>query len=363
MSQYLFILIWLAFMALLSANGALSKEEDLYGEKVFRINGLFAFIAFLPVIIMATNRGWFADTTAYIISYQRMPSTLDEIIPYTLNASKDKGFAFISYFMHWLFGRNYVPYLFIIALFQGIALTLFFRKHSENYIFSIFLFIATGEYISWMFNGMRQFMAVCIILLGVPLMMTQRYISLLLVIFIASTIHYSAWLMVAFVYISLGEAWNKRTLLFMAGVMFVLACTGMFTAGLDEALQGTQYKNVVSDYQSFNDDGVHPLRMLVYSVPAILSFFARKYISETKNKFINFCCNMSILTAGIYLIAMVTSGIYIGRLPIYCSLFSFVLLPWEINHFFQKGLRQMVYAGAVACYLVFYYIEWLSLWI
>lgn len=45
---------------------------------------------------------------------------------------------------------------------------------------------------------------------------------------------------------------------------------------------------------------------------------------------------MSIVSAGIYLVSMFTSGIYIGRLPIYCSLYSYVLLPWEIKHLFNE---------------------------
>lgn len=45
-----------------------------------------------------------------------------------------------------------------------------------------------------------------------------------------------------------------------------------------------------------------------------------------------------IISTALYAISMVTSGIFIGRLPIYCSLYANgILLPWELNHLFGQG--------------------------
>lgn len=85
-------------------------------------------------------------------------------------------------------------------------------------------------------------------------------------------------------------------------------------------LEEIQYQNVVSDWQSWHDDGTNLLRVLVYNVPAVLSLVGLKYIHLGKSSVINVCTNMSIATAGFYMISMFTSGIFIGRLPIYFSL-------------------------------------------
>ena len=52
-----------------------------------------------------------------------------------------------------------------------------------------------------------------------------------------------------------------------------------------------------------------------------------------------------------------TSGIFIGRLPIYASLYSYILLPWELDHLFDRTSGQLIMIGMVGLYLVFYYYQ------
>jgi len=55
----------------------------------------------------------------------------------------------------------------------------------------------------------------------------------------------------------------------------------------------------------------------------------------------------------------VTSGIYVGRLPIYCSLYANgILLPWEFRHVFGRQMRSM----AIVFYLLFYYFQMHFAW-
>lgn len=117
--------------------------------------------------------------------------------------------------------------------------------------------------------------------------------------------------MLPFMLIAQGKPWNKRTLLFLATTLLVIIYIGKFTTILDNAMQETQYANMVSDWTSWQDDGTSPMRVLVYSIPAILSFIGLKFIQRENNPVINFCTNMSIISAGVYLVSMVTSGIFI----------------------------------------------------
>lgn len=354
-SQYILILIWIGLMAIMSKLIYMKQFEFVCGEKVERYRWLFAILIFVPIIWMAGNRGWFADTGVYITNYQEMPSNLLELPNYVANVSKDKGFSTLSVILKTILGSEYKPYLMVLAAFQGISLVCFFRKYSSDYILSVFLFIASTDYLSWMFNGLRQFMAVTIILFATPLMLKKKYFSVICVILLASTMHQSALLMIPFVIIAQGEAWNKKTLLFIAATLLAVVFVDQFTTLLDDALVDTQYMNVVSDYTSWNDDGTNPLRVAVYSVPALLALLGKKRIRAEHNLVINFCANMAIISMGLYFVSMVTSGIFIGRLPIYCSLFGYILLPWEINNLFTKASKIIVYIGGVAAYIVFYY--------
>ena len=354
-NQYGLILVWIGFMALLQGSFYRKEYNKLVSNYEWRIKPLFAFIVLVPLIWMAANRGWFADTSVYIISYRLMPKSFAEISGYISQITKDKGFAWVSAIMHCILGNNYFLYLLILALFQGVSLTVFFRKYSCNYVFSVFLFIASTDYISWMFNGLRQFMAVTIILFTVPWIIQKKYVLTILTILIASTMHQSALLMIPFVIIAQGEAWNKKTLFFMIGALIAVSFVGQFTNILNEVLQNTQYVNMVSDYTSWNDDGTNPIRVLVYSVPAIIAYLKRREIKMKGNRLISFCVNMSVISMGLYVVSMVTSGIFLGRLPIYCSLFGYILLPWMLKHTFRRKSRELIYGVAVVCYLGFYY--------
>ena len=206
-----------------------------------------------------------------------------------------------------------------------------------------------------MYNGIRQFTAVTITFLAMGMILKKKYIPSILLILLASVFHQSALLMLPFIFLAQGEAWNKKTVLFIVAILIAVAGAGSFTGILNNVLADTQYKNVVSDWTSFNDDGTNILRVLVYAVPAILSFWGRRTIQEEKDPVINLCTNMSIVSAGFYLLSRFTSGIFIGRLPIYFSLYSYILLPWEVNHLFDEQNSKLIKGCMIVAYLLFYY--------
>lgn len=356
-SQYVLILVWVGVMAFIANSGGFQRIEIVCGKAEYRYPWLFAFIVFVPVIWMAGHRGYVGDTYAYRFSFQNMLGTLEGLPVYMASISKDKGFYIFSYLIKVIIGNKDSLYLLIVAAIQGVILLSVFRKYSYDYMISVFLFLASSDYISWMYNGIRQFMAVMIAFAATTLMIRKKYVSLLIVILLASSFHQSALLMIPFVFIAQGEAWNKKTLFFIFGVLLAVIFVGQFTGLLDDTLSMTQYSNVVSDYTSSNDDGTNPLRVMVYSVPAILSFFGRKQIRESGNQLVNFCANMSIVSMGLYVISMATSGIFIGRIPIYVSLYSYILLPWEIENLFSESTKKIVHMGMIVGYLLFYYYQ------
>ena len=227
----------------------------------------------------------------------------------------------------------------------------YFKEHNSE---TAIITCASTDYISWMFNGMRQFLAVTITFIGIKFILDKKYVKAIILILIASLMHQSALLMIPFIFIVQGKAWNKKTLLFILAVIAVVASVGQFTNVLDSMLAETQYKNVVSDWQSWNDNGTNALRVLVYAVPSVLSLIGLRFIRNEDDKVINLCTNMSIVSVGFYIVSMFTSGIFIGRLPIYFSLYSYILLPWEIDHMFTKRSARLIYVVMVVGYLGFY---------
>ena len=200
-------------------------------------------------------------------------------------------------------------------------------------------------------------MAVVFIFAATGLMIHKKLIPTIIIILFASLFHQSALIMIPIVLVAQGKAWNIRTVVFLAVTVLAILYVDQFTNLLEDALANTQYENVVSNYQAWSDDGTSPIRVLIYSVPAIISFGGRKHIQYDNEPMINICVNMSIVTAGLYLISMATSGIFMGRLPIYCSLFNYILIPWELNHLFTRQSRAVIYVSMLLLYLVFYYYQ------
>ena len=361
-SKYVLILIWLGLMAIFAYFGRVRKTEEVLGHLEVRYQWWFAFLVFAPLIWIAATRGGFVDTAVYLYNFRNMPNEVSGILQTVKEASKDRGFTFISCLIRVFITHNEVIYLAIFAVWQTIALVFFFRKYSTSYLISVFLFVASADYVSWMLNGLRQFVAVTIILLSTPLIIKKKLLPVLLIILVASTMHGSALLMIPIVLISLGKPWNSRTMFFIGLVILIIASVGRFTNLLDDALVNTQYAHVVSDYTSWNDNGVNPLRVFVYSVPAIIAFFTRHTIERVNSPLINICTNMSIISAGLYLIAMVTSGIFLGRLPIYASLYSYILLPWEIDNLFSASSRRFLLIAMIVAYLLYYYVQMHLTW-
>lgn len=362
MSEYILVLIWLGVAAFISSTLGQQSAVNICGKYEKRYSLIWAVVVMLPVIWWAGHRGYVGDTAVYISQFKSMPNDISEFSEYMETVSKDKGFYGFSTLIRIFITRDSVIYLTILALIQGGILIWIYRKYSTNYIISIFLFIASTDYISWMYNGIRQFTAVTLTFLAIGLILKKKYIASVLLILLASMFHQSALLVLPFVFLAQGKAWNKKTVFFILVMLVVVAGAGSFTGVLDEMLVDTQYRNVVTDWTTSNDDGTNILRVLVYAVPAILSFVGRKAIQKEENPVINLCTNMSIISAGFYLLSAFTSGIFIGRLPIYFSLYGYILLPWALDHLFSEENSKLIKICMVVAYLVFYYYNMHMVW-
>ncbi len=354
-SNYILILLWCALaggVAFLVPG--VYRAEKLNQEQVKRITPFFAVIVVLPLVIWTSNRGDVGDTYAYLDSFKKMPTAFSGIGQYLNTVGKDRGFYFCSAVIKCIIGNRETIYFLIVAAIQAYFLFRVYRRYSTRFLMSFFLFIASADYVSWMFNGMRQFTAATIVFACFPWILEKKYIRTVIVILAASLIHGTALILVPFVFIVQGKAWNKKTLFFILAVITIVAFADRFTNILDTLLVDTQYEDALT---SIEDDGTNILRVLVYSIPTILSLIGLRFIKNENDPIINICTNMSIVASGFYIISMFTSGILIGRLPVYFSLYNYILLPWEVDHMFTKKSAQIVYLIMLGAYLLYYYYQ------
>lgn len=362
LTNYWWLLIWLVLAGGLLAITVPRKPVQILGKTEYRWSWGAALILAFPYVIWAANRGNIGDTYAYRMVFRNIPTLGNELAAYLSTNDKDRGFTILVSLMKSIIGNNETLFLFLIAAFQMFCVVYFFRKYSTNFLLCMFMFVISTDYLSWMFNGMRQFIAVCMILLCFGLLLRKKYVLTIFVILLASTIHASALIMIPLIFVIQGRAWNWKTLILVLGVGAAILLIDPFTAFLDAALSETQYSDLVTNDIWKNDDGTNILRALFYSIPAILSLIGRRIVARENSPVINLCVNCSICTAILYLLSVFSSGIYIGRLPIYTTLQGYVAVPWLIDHMFTKQSARIVVGGLICGYLAFFYYQMHFTW-
>lgn len=354
--NYNILFLWTAFLGftrLLSpANNIIT--ENKYNQR--KTTMIFAIIAFVPIVYFVVTSTWqyWGDYSLYIDNYKNFPVSINEAFNHIISQEDSYLFYVFNYVIKVIFNGNVFAYRLSVALLQSIPLILFFKKYSNNYTFTIFLFIANAIPIAWMLNGIRQLCAASILYGATHLFINKKYIRSIIVILIATLFHQSAIIMLPIVFVSMGKPWNKRTMLFILASLFALILFSHNNNVYESAMEDVGYD--MSYYTE--DDGVNPLRVLVSLVPVLLAYFGKKKINEDNSPIINFCTNMSIINFGLYLVGMVTTGILIGRLPLYTMMYSFILIPYLLNRLFEKQGKIIFYAIATVCYILYYYVQY-----
>ena len=330
-----------------------------YGEKQIHYTWIPILVLAIPMIYMAGTRSRtalnFGDTSAYLSSFISAPTSLSELFASFTEDTKDKGFEVFTTVVKSIIGNREIIYFTLIAAICVLCVLVTYKNYSCNFIISVFLFIASGDYVQWTFNGIRQFIPVAILFACIGLILKKRYVPLIVLILILSTIHATALLMLPMIFIVQGKAWNKKTLLFGVAIILSIAFVDQFTDLITNLMENTQYSGEVDQYLS--TEGTSFQRVLFYSLPAILSLIFRKQIKEANNPIINLAANMCLVAAFAYILSGFTSGIFLGRIPIYFSLYSYILIPWIVEHAFTKRSVIVINAVIICCYLVFYYYQ------
>lgn len=360
MNIYIVLIIWFVFWGIVS--NILSKPVCI-GDNIYenRTNKGLAIITFSFLIVLAGLRSGMADTPVYISNFETLPNQLSELYSYISTFSKSKGFYFFAGLIKIFISKDYHVWLFIIAVINGTCVALTLRKYSCNFAISALLFILTCYY-SWMFNGLKQFFAVTVMFSATSLLINKKFILYCLLVIAMSIFHNSVLVLLPAYFIVEGEAWNKRTMIFIVGIIMAILFANQFTNIFDATVEQTSYASSI-EYLSDADDGTNIIRVIVESIPVIIAFIYRKRIADISTPIINLCINMGVIGSGIYIISIiVSSGVMVGRLPMYFTIYNLILLPWLIENLFSKEQKRLVYFITILCYFAFFYYQIFVSW-
>ncbi len=334
------LLLWIGLVAFVASATKLKRKETVLGQETERYSLLFAAITFLPLFLFVSLGEVRSDIWLYLKNYEELDLTFSQVFQ-NWWTDKGPGFTIIQILIKSIFGSDRTAFRIIVALMQSIPLVLVYRKYSEDYVLSVFLFTASGVYNGWMMNGIRQFLAACIIFAATPLLVKKKLIPTLLIILLAITIHSSAVMMLPIFLVVLFEPWKKGVIL--SFIVFVIALF-VFINNTD----------ILGEEILKNDNGSNPIRIFISAIPVALAFIGRKQIAQKNNQLINFSVNMSVFTVLIYFVATFTNGVGTGRLPIYTNLFNLLLIPYLVTNVFTEKTSKNLRLFFVLFYLVYF---------
>lgn len=337
----LWLLLWIGLVAFVAYTAKLKRPETVLGQQTERYSLFFAAVVFLPVFVFTSLGEIRADTGVYINNFKILNMSLSEVFATWQTNDKGSGFVLIEVIIKNIFGNNQNAFRIVFGLIQSIPLVLIYRKYSEDYVFSIFLFITSGCYYGWMMNGLRQFVASCIIFAALPLLIKRKYIPLIPVLFFAISVHKAAMVMIPVILLVQFKPWSKITII----MLLVLAVVLYFYVG---------HSDWMSEETLQSSKGSNPLRIVIAAIPMVMAFIGRKKIAANNNQLINICVNMSAITVIMYIIASMTSGIMTGRLPGFTAIYNFILIPYLSKNAFDEKTSKNIKLFFILFYVAFF---------
>lgn len=336
------------------------KEERMLVDYNFKqgiynkVPMIFAIVTFAYFIFWIGMRTYVADTPVYINSFNSLPTDFATGWQNIDWDGKRPGFDIIALFFKCFITQDAQWWIMAIAIQSGVCVMLVIRKYSIDFFFSSFLFITLLTY-TWLMNGMRQFICVSILFLCCDWIKDGKMVRFMIAVLILSTIHFTALLMIPIYFVARLKPWSGKIGLFIVGIAIICVFAEPLFNGMDTMLSNTAYAGQTAQFSE--DDGVSPVRVGFYMIPTILAFWKRKEVAEYSkvNKMLPICVNMSLIAAALYFVGMFTSGILIGRMPVYADIYNLLLIPYLLHICFDSEQRKIVQKVYIIILLLFYF--------
>lgn len=149
------------------------------------------------------------DTEAYRRSYEVMRYMSLSDFKYSIDS--EVGFKVVQWFFFHI-GFNWQSFLFIDSAFVVIAMGRFLYRYCINIFLGFYLYMTIGLFAMNM-TGVRQSLAVAIVLIATEFAQKHKIIPFLILTIIAGTIHYSAFIFIPVYLVFLLKFRNKKQLL------------------------------------------------------------------------------------------------------------------------------------------------------
>ncbi|MGN0224259.1 MAG: EpsG family protein [Muribaculaceae bacterium] len=306
----------------------------------------------LVLILFVAARDVVLDTYAYIQSFKELPTVWSEMVRYVADVP-GPGFYLIGGAFKIYISANHYWWFALVGAASIYFLFRFYSRYSCNYALTFFLFIASTNF-TWLLNGARQFLAACIVIgcahwlvNGTP----KQKLAFIALMIGLTTIHSSTWFIIPLVLVC-----NHAKIF---GWLMVLVSLGAAVGTLymsDILEMASEVMNKSYDLEGIRGSSIP--RLFVASVPSILVLCKLKSVKRDASPMMKFAINMSFVGLCFFYAATFSSGILVGRMPIYFTLFNYILIPWLLHKYYPAILTWI----CVGCYTFFFYYQMCVAW-
>lgn len=340
------------FWITLASTFGLTKLSDYYAyrrNKTYKPNKFFYFTAVFILIMIAGLRRGIGDTSTYRDLFD---SAIPDVSFYLkqFDTLSEYGFWVTLAFIKQFISTDSQVFIFLYATITISLICYTLYKNCDPAELGIFYFITMGGYLVVM-NGMRQYLASAILFAAFPLIEKKKWYLYFPIVYLASTIHSSAIIMIPLYFLLDKKAWGTTTVLFLTvgvGLYVTYNITGPIIADL---IKETSYGNY-ADALISNVGGANFIRAIVSFVPVFLSYKCRKTIVKNE-KYGNIIINGMLLN---FIFTLLANKYWIyARMNVYFSLYSIVALCYVIKYAFTYNSTKLVYYLSILLYFLYYY--------
>lgn len=240
-----------------------------------------------------------------------------------------------------LITKNLQIYLIIIAVLQFIPIAYLIGKYSKNVVLSYFIFACLGFYVHY-FSGIRQMMAVSIILLSFDMLYQKRYLWFFIISVLASTIHSSS------IFFLIMWPLSKIKLSFITSSLCIIAMLLLMPV----------YNIIVSDAINFlfedryedyvRAEGSAITMFVVYALFILISFINKNITPLMR------LLRMTVIVGVAGQSLGVLGDNAITRIGYYFNIFLILLLPEIVAAFKNEETRKIISVISIILLCVFF---------
>lgn len=347
---YLIVILTICYIfALIAERYPLNITGVLIGKRLPHPVGFV-----VPAILFTLFSGLrnnLGDTYYTLHSY----SLLDENMPRPQIGDRDVMYSYLVYILRQI-TDNPQLLIFIGAVISCVPVIYIIYKHAAAYELGIFLFVATSYY-TFSFNGMRQYMAAGILILGTRFLFSQKptaWLKYTLVVLIAMGFHSSAVIMLPVFFIVRRKAWSLTS---VSVILATVTATLLFDTFLEPFLSLVAQ----SDFSIYNESGwfikgeetgSNFIRVLVVAIPPAMAYFSKerlKSLGETGDILVN----LAVINFCFYFLSLY-NWIF-ARFAIYTSIYYILLLTWLVMNSFKNKDKRKAYLLCMGLYALYFW--------